>query len=49
MKTANGRSYCATLTSFPAKTNSKDKPTAARHSTPLTLAEYLLPKSFILN
>ena len=25
-KTANGRSYCATLTSFPTKTNSKDDP-----------------------
>jgi hypothetical protein len=39
VKTASGRSYCATLTSFPAKTNSKDNPTAARIVTPLMLAE----------
>ena len=34
VKTASGRSYCATLTSFPAKTNSKDdpQPPASHHA-----------------
>jgi hypothetical protein len=34
VKTASGRSYCATLTSFPAKTNSKGDPqlTASHHA-----------------